>query len=121
MLERLDRLGRCGLDMVGSGVDWAEVIKNCIVPFHSQAVADPVKFLSDLTTLIEHDTGGFATYGAVSLMYELVDASVVRSPVGAALLYRGIDFKIQRGLPPASFTGYESERYVARNYRQQNG
>jgi len=118
MLQRLDRLGRCKMDMMTSGVDWSEVIKNCIVPFHLQAVANPVKFLSDLMAVIEHDTGGFVTYGAVSLMYELVDGAVVRSERGAALVDRGIDFKIQRGLPLSSFTGYESERYFDRKDRR---
>jgi hypothetical protein len=95
---------------MNAGVDWSEVVRNCIAAFHEQATADPDKFLSDLTRLIEDDTGGFATYGASSLMIELVGESR-RTEVGGALLDRAIEFKIRRGLPLSSFTGYEVERY----------
>ena len=110
MLQRLERLGRSKIDIINSGIDWPEVVKNCIAPFHEQAVADPGKFLSDLTRVIAQDTGGFATYGAVSLMYELVKDSA-RTAAGAALADRGVEFKLQRGLTLSSFTSYEVERY----------
>jgi hypothetical protein len=110
MLERLDRLGRSKIDIMGSGVDWPDVVKNCIAAFYEQAMADPDKFLSDLTRLTEDDTGGFATYGAVSLMIELIPESR-RTEVGGALLDRAIEFKIRRGLPLSSFIGYELARY----------
>ncbi len=110
MLERLDRLGRSKIDIMGSGIDWPEVVQNCIAAFYEQATADPDKFLSDLTRLIEDDSGGFATYAASSLMIELIPESR-RTDVGGALLDRAIDFKARRGLPLSSFTGYEVERY----------
>lgn len=110
MLERLDRLGRSKIDIMHGGVDWSEVVRNCIAAFHEQATADPDKFLSDLTRVIESDTGGFATYGASSLMLELVPESR-RTAAGGALLDHAIEFKLRRGLPLSSFTGYEVERY----------
>ncbi len=114
MLQRLDRLGRCKLDMMTAGVDWAEVIHNCIAPFHPQAVADPDKFLSDLLHVIEEDSGGFATYGAASLMYELASERT-HSEAGARLVDLAIRFKIQRGLPVGSFTGHEFKRWYETN------
>jgi hypothetical protein len=114
MLQRLDRLGRCKIDMIDSGVDWAEVLRNCIAPFRPQAVTDPDKFLSDLLHVIEKDAGGFATYGAASLMYELASESI-HSETGATLVDLAIRFKRQRGLPASSFTGYELQRWYDTN------
>jgi hypothetical protein len=110
MLDRLDRLGRCKIDMMNSGIDWPEVVTNCIAAFHEQADADPDRFLSDLQHTIERDSGGFATYGAASLMYELVPESI-RSEAGVRLVDLAIKFKRQRGLPISSFNGYELQRW----------
>lgn len=118
MLERLDRLGRSKIDIMGSGVDWPEVVRNCIGAFHEQARADSDKFLSDLTRLVANENSGFVTYGAASLMVELIPESR-RTDVGAALLDRAIEFKIRRGLPLSSFTGYEVERYYENVDRRQ--
>lgn len=117
MLKRLDRLGRSKIDIMNSGVDWDEVIKNCIAPFYDQAVADPCKFLSDIRQVIEHDTGGFATYGASCLVFELIPDSL-RTEAGTALVDGGIEFKLKRGLGLASFTGYETDRYFEKTSRQ---
>lgn len=110
MRQRLDRLGRCKIDMMNAGIDWPEVVRNCIAAFHEQAVADPDRFLSDLQHVIEQDSGGFATYGAASLMYELVPESV-RSEAGAMLVDLAIQFKLRRGLPVGSLNGYELQRW----------
>lgn len=114
MLQRLDRLGRCKIDMMNSGVDWSEVLNNCIAPFHPQAVADPDRFLSSLLHVIEKESGGFATYGAASLMYELASESI-HSDAGTTLVDLAIRFKRQRGLPVGSFTGYELQRWYETN------
>lgn len=110
MLERLDRLGRSKIDILHSGTDGFEIERNCIAEFYEQATADPDKFVSDLTSVIENDTGGFATYGASSLMLELVPESR-QTTAGGALLDRAIEFKLRRHLALISFTGYEVERY----------
>jgi hypothetical protein len=110
MLQRLDRLGRCKIDMMNAGIDWPEVVTNCIAAFHEQAVTDPGRFLSDLQHVIDQDSGGFATYGAASLMYELVPENI-HSEAGALLVDLAIKFKRQRGLPIGSFNGYELERW----------
>jgi hypothetical protein len=111
MLQRLDRLGRCKIDIINCGIDWNEVIKNCIAPFYEQAIHDPDKFISELMLLTDADSGGFATYGASSLMFELVPDSA-KTGVGLALLDRAIEFKIRRGLPPVAMTGHEMQRYA---------
>lgn len=117
MRRRLDRLGRCKMDMMNSGIDWPGVINECIVPFHEQAAGDPGKFVSDLMQVIDNDTGGFATYGAASLMYELAPG-IVRTEAGAVLVDRAIEFKRRRGLPLLSFTGYEEDRYYETSDRR---
>lgn len=117
MLQRLDRLGRCKTDMMNSGIDWPEVIDNCIVPFHEQAAGDPGKFISDLMHVIDDDTDGFATYGAACLMYELAPG-IVRTEAGAALVDRAIEFKRGRGLSLLSFTRYEQDRYYEKSDRR---
>lgn len=116
MLQRLDRLGRCSLDIMDCGIDCGEVAKNCVVVFYERAMADPDRFLSDLLRLIEGEPSGFTTFGAANLMYELA-SDHVRSETGGALVDRAIDFKLSRGLPPGlSFNGYELERWRERRH-----
>ena len=113
MLQRLDRLGRFKIDPMNSGIDWSGVLQDCIAAFHERARADPDEFLAGLLLVVEQDRGGFATYGASTLIHELVPESA-NSEVGRALLDRAIDFNRRRDVPLALWTGYEIERWFDR-------
>jgi hypothetical protein len=110
MMRRLDMLGRFEVDHRGAGVDAAAIGSECIVPFFDDAQSDRDGFLADLRALVEGDTGGFATYGASRLVFELIGHDC-RTPDALALIDGGIAFKRARGLPSAMLTGYEMQRW----------
>jgi hypothetical protein len=109
MLRRLELLGRCEMDYTGSGVDVRE-IPAFIVSSYNDSQADPEGFLADLRAVVADDTGGFATYGASCLVFEMF-GSQVRYEDALALLDGGIAFKRERGLPSMFLKGYEWVRW----------
>lgn len=114
MLQRLEQFGRYQLDPHGSGLT-ADVFTSCVVPFVDYLQVDEAEqegFLRDLYAVITGDQGGFATYGAASLTWELFGDKALRLPAALPLIDAGIQFKLARGLPPATIlTGYELQRF----------
>lgn len=115
MIERLDRFGRFQLDYFHSGIDSSDLYRDCVVPFLEDARSDQEAFLTDLRALTADDPGGFATYGAARLVWELLDSKCIEIPAALPLIDAGIDFKRARGLPSASLTGYEVNRLFQRD------
>lgn len=114
MRHRLDQFGRRALDPVGSGIR-VDVYTSCLVPYADYVNADEAEqeaFLRDLREVVAADQGGFATYGAASLTWELFGDSALRLPAALPLIDAGIAFKLARSLPPAMIlTGYELRRF----------
>jgi hypothetical protein len=114
MPQRLEQFGRYQLDPQGSGVT-ADVFTSCVVPFVDYLQADDAEqesFLRGLFAVVTGDQGGFATYGAASLTWELLGDKALRLPAALPLIDAGIQFKLARGLPPAMIlTGYELQRF----------
>lgn len=110
MRQRLDLLGRFGLDPMGSGIDAAMIWERCTQPFVDDARDDRDGFLADLRALVAGDNGGFAALGASCLCFDLVDRTC-RTPDTLAIIDGGIAVKRARGLPSAALTGYEWERW----------
>jgi hypothetical protein len=98
------------LDPQNSGIDGGVVVTTCIAPFYEDSQADREGFLTDLLAAIAHDQGGFATFGAARLVWELYGGDCLRIPAALPLVDAGIEFKRLRGLPTAMLTGYEMER-----------
>jgi hypothetical protein len=114
MRQRLELFGRYQLDPMRSGIR-GDVFTTCVVPYVDYIKADEAEqeaFLRDLRTVVAADRGGFATYGAASLAWELFGDKVLRLPAALPLIDAGIEFKLARGLPPAQIlTGYELRRF----------
>src|SRR5205823_7955744 len=117
MLRRLELFGRYELDPQTSGIDAGEVWPTCMAPFVDDASADRDGFLTDLHTLVAGDHGGFATFGAARLVWELHSGAALTIPAAWPLIDAGIEFKRARGLPTASLTGYEMQRLTQRHPR----
>jgi len=115
MLQRLELLGRFEMDYAGSGVDGREIYPTCIGPFYADAQADPRGFLAALRAVVADDTGGFATYGASCLVYEVLGGQDGRTEDALALLDQAIAFKRERWLPTACLKGYELRRWLEVN------
>jgi hypothetical protein len=65
--------------------------------------------------VVRGDQGGFATFGAASLTWELFGDKALRLPAALPLIDAGIQFKLARGLPPAmTLTGHELQRFSQR-------
>lgn len=111
MVARLEMMGRYEMDPMTSGIDSSQIAQECIIPYLSQAQADPEGFTADLRDVVAGDTGGFATYGASRLVWELL-SSRCRTVGALDLLDAAIAFKRTMGLPTARLTGYEMERWV---------
>lgn len=111
MLRRLELLGRFEMDPIGSDVDSGVVYPECVAPFYEAAKADPYGFVAQLHEVVVVDRGGFATYGASRLVFELLGPEF-RSDESLALLDRAIAFKRERGLPTFGLTGYELNRWL---------
>lgn len=114
MLQRLEVFGRYELDPSGSGIN-GEITTACVVPFTDVIYADDAEqegFLRDLHAVVAADQGGFATYGAARLAWELFSERALRLPSGLRLVDAGIRFKLSRGLAPIHcLTGYELRRF----------
>jgi hypothetical protein len=114
VLERLEQFGRYQFDPQGSGVT-TDVFTSCVIPFLDYLQADEAEqegFLRDLFAVVAGDQGGFATYGAASLTWELFGDRALRLPAALPLIDAGIQFKLARGLPPVLIlTGYELKRF----------
>lgn len=114
-LQQLALFGRYELDPHGSGVDGNEVTHTCIIPFVDMIQADEAEqesFLRDLHALVAGDQGGFATYGAARLAWQLFSDKALQLPAALPLIDAGIAFKLARGVPPGMIlTGYEMQRF----------
>lgn len=114
MRQRLELFGRYELDPMGCGLS-GDVSTDCIIPLVDYIEADPAEqdgMLRDLHTVVAGDQGGFATYGAARLAWELFGDKALEMPVALPLIDAGIAFKLARGLPPAYIlTGYELRRF----------
>lgn len=114
MQQRLELFGRYQFDPMGSGVK-SDVFTTCVIPFVDYIQADQAEqenFLRDLYDVVVADRGGFATYGAASLTWELFGEAALRLPAAQPLIDAGIAFKLARGFPPAyTLTGYELQRF----------
>jgi len=115
MRQRLEVFGRHQLDPIGSGVK-TDVYTSCVVPFVDYidaSEAEQEDFLRELRTVVAADQGGFATYGAARLAWELFGEAALRLPAALPLIDGGIEFKLARGIPPAmTLTGYELRRFT---------
>jgi len=115
MQQRLERFGRYQLDPIGSGIT-SDVFTTCVVPFVdyvNAGEAEQEDFLRELHAVVAADPGGFASYGAASLTWELFGENALRLPAALPLIDGGIEFKLARGLPPATIlTGYELRRFT---------
>ena len=110
MLDGLALMGRYEMDPQGSGIDGGEVAQRWVVPFLADAQRDPEGFTADLRALVASDTGGFATYGASRLVWDLL--SGFHTPDAVALLDDAIAFKRAFGLAGFHLTGYEWKRWT---------
>lgn len=115
MRQRLEVFGRHQLDPIGSGVK-TDVYTSCVVPFVdyiNASGAEQEHFLRELRAAVAADQGGFATYGAARLTWELFGEKALQLPAALPLIDAGIEFKLARGLPPAmTLTGYELRRFT---------
>jgi hypothetical protein len=109
MVERLELFGRYEMDPWSSGLDGGDLAQQCIIPFLEDAQGDPESFTSELRDLVAGDRGGYATYGASRLVFELL--SEYRTAGALALLDAAIVFKRTMGLPIAHLNGFEMERW----------
>jgi hypothetical protein len=118
MLQRLELLGRCEFDC-RSGLDSNEIRSTCAYPFVQDFVqnqdADRDGFLTDLHALVATDRGGFATFGAAWLAWELCGDEALETPAAWPLIDAGIEFKRARSLPMASLTVDEKLRLARRH------
>ena len=110
VLRRLERFGRYALDPSASGLDRDDVWAACVAPFRPDASADLDGFLNDLRAVVAADGGGFATFGAARLVWELCGPDALTTPAAWPLIDAGIDFVVARGLPAAYLTGFEMRR-----------
>jgi hypothetical protein len=115
MLQRMDLFGRFELDRFDSGINSNEIWPHCVAPFYDFATADPDGFLMALRSVVHGHEGGFATYGAARLVWELLGQDGIRRATALPLIDAGIDFKIERGLPGLHFTPYEMRRIAERS------
>jgi hypothetical protein len=105
----LERFGRYSLDAQHSGIDGDDMWDR-LGPLHEYATSDQAGFLADLQAVIEGDRGGFATFGAARLVWEMFGGDCLRIPAALPLIDAGIEFKHSRGLPSMMLTGYEMQR-----------
>ena len=100
MLSVLERFGRFEANPQSSGVDYDEVVQRLFVPYVQQANADPYSFFNELQAVVANDAGGYATFGAARLVWELLTGDARDNPSAPALklVKAGIEFKRVRGL-----------------------
>jgi hypothetical protein len=109
MFRWLETFGRYSLDVHGSGID-GDAVFGRMGPLYEHATRDRAGFLAALRDVVADDRGGFATYGAARLVWEMYSDEALRVPEALALIDAGIEFKTSRGLPTFALTGYEWER-----------
>lgn len=109
MLQWLEVFGRYSLDVQHSGIDGQDMWSR-LGPLYEHATGDPEGFFVALHAVVARDEGGFATYGAARVAWELLGSDCLRIPAALPLIDAGIDFKMSRGLPTAMLTGYEMDR-----------
>jgi hypothetical protein len=105
----LEKFGRYSFDPYTAGIDDADIWKR-LGPLHEVATGDRDTFLDELWALIVDDRGGFATFGAARLVWEMYSGEALNIRAAWPLIDAGIEFKRARGLPTAMLTGYESQR-----------
>ena len=118
MIRWLDRFGRYSLDPVHADSD--QLKQEEMLPYcYDHATADPDRFLTELQAVVAHDEGGFATYGAARLVFEMFGGRMLKMPAALPLVDAGIDFQLARGETPAMLSGYELERFgqIRHRYR----
>ncbi|GIF77863.1 hypothetical protein [Asanoa siamensis] len=105
----LERFGRHSFDVTRSGIDGGDMWDR-IGSLHGWATSDRDGFLTALRAVVAGDQGGFATFGAARLVWEMYGCECLRIPGALPLIDAGIEFKRSRGLPTAMMTGYEMQR-----------
>jgi len=118
MLRWLEVFGRYSFDVHHSGID-ADDMWTRLGPLFEQANCDREGFLAELREVVAGDEGGFATFGAARVVWEVFGGDCLTIPAALPLIDAGIEFKLSRGLPGMRFTGYEKERLdqIYRNRR----
>ena len=115
MLERLEFLGRVRLDSMSHGMDSSHLWEYSLSPFTEDLRANRDEFLADLLALVANDQGGFATFGAAHIAWEMYGGDCLNIPAALPLIDAGIDFKLARGLSPSvHFSGGEKDRLAQR-------
>ncbi|KAB1929194.1 hypothetical protein [Micromonospora noduli] len=109
MFRWLETFGRYSLDVHGSGIDGGDMWDR-FGELHRHATRDQDGFLTALRAVVAGDQGGFATFGAARLAWEMYGGDTLRIPAALPLIDAGIEFKRSRGLPTALLTGYEMQR-----------
>ncbi|HZN74174.1 MAG TPA: hypothetical protein VFC00_21100 [Micromonosporaceae bacterium] len=118
MLRWLEIFGRYSLDMQHSGIDGGDMWER-LGPLHEYATSDRAGFLAELQAVVAGDQGGFATFGAARLVWEMYSGDSLHIPAALPLIDAGIEFKCSRGLPTMMLTGYEMQRLA--QIREQTG
>ena len=118
MLRWLEIFGRHSLDPQHSGIDGSDLWSR-LAPLHEYSSRDREGFLAELAAVVAGDQGGFATFGAARVVWEMFGGEALNIPAALPLIDAGIAFKRSRGLPDLMLTGYESQRLAQR--RQQGG
>lgn len=109
MLRWLEIFGRYSFDRQRSGIDGSDMWSR-LGPLHEYATNDREGFLTGLRAVVAEDRGGFATFGAACVVWELCGGDALRIPTALPLIDAGIEFKRSRGLPTMMLTGYEMQR-----------
>lgn len=105
MSDWLEKFGRYELDPFDSRIDGMEIVTR-FDGLRDYAIADPGRFLAELEAAVAGDDGGFATFGAARLVWQMLDDALDR-PAAQRLLEAGLDFKLDRGLRPESLNNNE--------------
>jgi hypothetical protein len=119
MIQRLETFGRFEFDARTSGIDSGNIFNDCVAPFFDAALQDPASFCTGLRTVINNDQGGFATFGAARLVWEILGEAALSTPAARPLIEAGLDFKLSRGLSTWHLTGHENQLLHQR--REQRG
>ncbi|MDG4772208.1 hypothetical protein [Solwaraspora sp. WMMD792] len=101
--------GRYSLDAQHSGIDGGDLWRR-VGGLYGHATGDREGFLAGLQAVVADDRGGFATFGAARLVWEMYGSDALRIPLALPLIDAGIEFKRSRGLSSAMLTGFEMER-----------
>src|SRR5437868_1024194 len=109
MLWWLEIFGRHSLDPQHSGGDGSDIWRR-LAPLHEYSSSDREGLLAELTAIVAQDQGGFATFGAARVVWEMFGADALRIPAALPLIDGGIAFKRSRGLARLPLTALESQR-----------